>query len=148
MVNDPSTAKITIIMDLDGRRTTRTYETARNVHSEENYNYAGSFLNPREFLSSAEVSLRFRAIADIPTGIWQTAEFSNLDENGVDDRFEAGKWWRAIDADGDMMAETSNVEDFVNLGLTEIPGMTYQRLYTEVKNQWVDSVPTFRDRNK
>lgn len=143
--NPSESAKITIMIDVDGKRRSASYAVARNVHSEEQYNYSGTFMNPRDFLSSAEVSLRFRAMTDLDTGIWSTVEFSDLNEQGLDDKFDRSRWWRAIDRDGDMMAETSNPKEFKHLGLTDIPGMKFQQLWLKTENVWVDTNPFEED---
>ena len=135
--SDPTKAAITIIIDNNGKRRTEYYETARNIQIEEN------FLNPREFHSSSDVSLQFRAIADVDTKIWRTVEFSDLNEQGLDDKFIGSKWWRALDSNGDLEMETSNIQDFKTLGIWGVDGYKFQQLWVKTENVWVDATPVF-----
>jgi hypothetical protein len=51
------------------------------------------------------------------------------------------KWWRAIDADGKVLAETSDPEDFETLELIGKRGVTFQRLYERRLDEWVEEKP-------
>lgn len=45
-------------------------------------------------------------------------------------------WWRAIDADGSLLAETTDPDDLEALGLVGKPGVTIQRLYEKKLTEW------------
>lgn len=58
------------------------------------------------------------------------------DEPG--DGFYPTGWWRAIDANGKILAETSSAKDFDTLGITGREDVTIQRLYEKTENEWRD----------
>lgn len=100
--------------------------------------------------TSGHVRLSFLALRDIETEIWKTVEFGKVNEVGLDDKFEASKWWRAVNADGVTLAETSTPSDFKNLGLIEVlesDGGHFQRLYVKTENSWVKAEPDFLGKN-
>jgi hypothetical protein len=59
------------------------------------------------------------------------------------DGYESTKWWQALDADGQLLAETSTRSDFKNLNLLGQEGVTIQHLYRKVvtTNTWVEEPP-------
>lgn len=60
--------------------------------------------------------------------------------------FEAGKWWQALDAEGNLLAETSVRSDFKNLDLIGQEGVTFRRLYERVERKWVvEDTPTYEE---
>lgn len=60
--------------------------------------------------------------------------------------FEAAKWWQALDAEGNLLAETSVRSDFKNLGLIGKEGVTFRRLYERTERKWVvEDTPTYEE---
>lgn len=51
--------------------------------------------------------------------------------------FRPGRWWRAIDREGVMLAETSNPNEFAYLGLTEREDVSFLQMYTRQDEEWV-----------
>lgn len=149
MGTPPGHAKVTIIVEVDGETRTTTFPIARNVREEEDYHYPNPiFQNERMPVSfiSGHVRLSLLALRDIETEIWKTVEFGKVNEVGLDDKFEASKWWRAVNADGITLAETSTPSDFKNLGLMDVlesDGGHFERLYVKTENSWVKAEPDF-----
>ena len=46
------------------------------------------------------------------------------------------RWWRALDDDGTMLAETSSPRDFDHLGFRGKPGVRIQRLFEANLGEW------------
>lgn len=51
------------------------------------------------------------------------------------------RWWRAVDAEGKLLMETSNRNDFETYGVLDQDGASIQRLYEKVERRWVDERP-------
>lgn len=51
------------------------------------------------------------------------------------------KWWRAVDVEGNVLAETSDPDDFEALGLNGKQGVSFQRLYGQRLDAWFEELP-------
>lgn len=54
----------------------------------------------------------------------------------VEKATEPTKWWRALDPDGQVLAETSNCNDFENLDLLDRDDVKIERLYEATLSEW------------
>jgi len=57
--------------------------------------------------------------------------------------FAPSKWWQAIDAEGNLLMETSVRSDFnsEHHGVLDEKGVTFRRLYEKTERRWVEEHP-------
>lgn len=55
--------------------------------------------------------------------------------------FQPGRWWKAIDVHGNLLAETSRPSDFVDLGLTDRSDVRFYHQYFRMDNEWIRETP-------
>lgn len=57
--------------------------------------------------------------------------------SAIESGYRPGRWWRAVDSEGTLLAETSNPSEFRYLGLTDRDDVFFYQMYTRVDEEWV-----------
>jgi hypothetical protein len=59
----------------------------------------------------------------------------------AEEGFEPGRWWQAVNSEGEILAETSDPDDFKDFGFLNKEGVTFRRLYARTERTWVTESP-------
>lgn len=79
------------------------------------------------------------------TPMESTIDMTYRERQVIEEGFKPTTWWRAVDAMGNMVAGSQNVEDFKALGLDKTTNVFFERLYEKTETVWASSDVGFTD---